>query len=206
MTGAGIGSMLAGRKKRQGLQQTTIPTYTPSQYDKPAAGQLYDTLSKRARGEGVGYSDEDLNTMKAQAIDESARLTNDTVSRATAGRQMTGGITAGGTNRLRERALIAGGQARSQAMRDVALNNAVLKQQQQGTAIEGLQGFLNSERSNALGIYGEQLYGNAMEQNQNAATMEANNENADDANAATQQKFATGMNIGTFLKNRGYFS
>lgn len=38
---------------------------------------------------------------------------------------------------------------KSNALRDIAINNAILKRQEQQSAISGLQGFLNSERGEA---------------------------------------------------------
>jgi hypothetical protein len=162
-TGGGVANYFGqkGKKASLNMPQLNLPDYTPSQYDAPASGQLYSTLSNRVAGRDVGYSPEDLATMNSQAVDQSAKAGNDVMARTMAGRQNTGGVTTGGTNLTREKTAQYASGLQSQAMRDVAINNAVLKRQEQGAAISGEQGFLNSERANAQNIY-EDKYQKAM--------------------------------------------
>lgn len=89
--------------------------------------------------------------MNAQAEDSATRNANELERRGAAGRRSGyGGSTTGGTNVLREKAMQSGLEYRSNAMRDIAINNAVLKHNDQWNAATGMQNFLNSERSNAL--------------------------------------------------------
>lgn len=145
----GLFSLFKKPPKASAAQYRELPDYAPSQYDAPSSKQLYDTYSSRARGEGVGFTPEDLSTMKAQETDQAVRGANETYSRSMAGRRGTGGVTTGGTNRIRDRALLATSVAKSQSLRDIGIRNAVLKREETMQGIQGLDGFLQSERGEA---------------------------------------------------------
>lgn len=145
----GLLSLFAKPKKASAPEYRELPAYAPSQYDAPSAEQLYGTYSSRARGEGVGYTPEDLSTMKAQETDQQVRSANEYQNRSMAGRRMTGGVSTGGTNRIRDRALLQTGVAKSQALRDIAIRNAVLKREETWQGIQGLDAFLQNERGEA---------------------------------------------------------
>jgi len=123
--------------------------YQPSQYEKPAAAQLYKTYSRRAAGKDVGFETGDIRTMRAQAIDEAQRVGGELERRGMAGRRMTGGVTTGGMARLREKGILSTQLARSDALRDIAIRNAVLKRTETWEGVLGLDKFLQSERSDA---------------------------------------------------------
>lgn len=145
----GLLSLFAKPKKASAPEYRELPAYAPSKYDAPSAEQLYGTYSTRARGEGVGFTPEDLSTMKAQETDQQVRSANEYQNRSMAGRRMTGGVTSGGTNRIRDRALLQTGVAKSQALRDIAIRNAVLKREETWQGIQGLDSFLQNERGEA---------------------------------------------------------
>lgn len=127
------------------------PSYIASEYDAPSAKTIYEFYEPRTRGENLGYSKEDLSTMQGQAIDQSTRVGSELERRGSAGRRLGyGGTTTGGTNVMREKAIQTGLEYRSNALRDIAIKNAVQKHQDQWNAASGLQNFLNAERSNAL--------------------------------------------------------
>lgn len=146
------------------------PKYTPSEYDAPSSKSIYDFYEPRTRGEKTGYSQEDLSTMNAQVEDATTRNANEMVRRGAAGRRLGyGGTSTGGTNRVREQAIQSGLEYRSNAMRDIAIKNAVQKHQDQWNAAGGLQNFLNAERSHALSkwtgeasMYNTQTYADAI--------------------------------------------
>lgn len=145
----GLFSLFKKPPKASTAQYRELPNYEPSQYDAPSSKQLYDTYSSQARGEGVGFTPEDLSTMKAQETDQAVRGANETYSRSMAGRRGTGGVTTGGTNRIRDRALLATSVAKSQSLRDIGIRNAVLKREETMQGIQGLDDFLQSERGEA---------------------------------------------------------
>lgn len=159
--GGQIGSSLLSRRNRSnyggGYPNFYVPSYVPSKYDAPSAEQLYGIYSRRAGGQDVGFTEEDLGQMRGEAIDETARMTNELVSRGMAGRYLTGGQSTGGMNRLREKALTTGLMARSQAMRDISIRNAVLKRQETWQGITGLHQFLNDERLQAQRLFSNEL-------------------------------------------------
>lgn len=135
------------------------PAYQASEYDAPSAKTLYGFYEPRVRGENLGYSQEDLGTMTAQAEDQATRQSNELIRRGSAGRRLGyGGTSTGGQNRLREQAIQTGLEYRSNAMRDIAIKNAVQKHQDQWNAATGLQNFLNAERSNALSRWTGDIY------------------------------------------------
>lgn len=139
-----------GEKKRK---SPNTPAYQVSEYDKPASKQLFDTYSNRAAGKDVGFSEEDLTSMKGQAIDDSALhrremrrqgfASNTDLSRTNKG---TTGTSTLGAQRFKEREISSSLMIRSKALRDVAIRNAVLKRQEQSEGIQGLSNFLNDER------------------------------------------------------------
>jgi hypothetical protein len=152
--GLGVGKYLMGRGKKAKYDMPTlnIPDYVPSKYDAPAAGQLFSTLQNRVAGRDVGFAPEDVVTMNQQAIDESAKASNEMINKGMAGRNQTGGVTKGSTNLLREKAILGGGQLRSNALRDVAIKNAVQKRLEVNAAIPQEQTFLTGERKEAHDI------------------------------------------------------
>jgi len=123
--------------------------YQPSKYDEPSAAQLHKTYSSRAAGEGVGFSQADLGQMRGRAIDEAQRVGGELERRGMAGRRLGGGVTTGGTARLREKGILATQLARSQSLRDIAIRNAVLKRTETWEGVLGLDKFLQSERADA---------------------------------------------------------
>lgn len=127
------------------------PPYVPSDYDKDASKSIYDFYSPRMRGENTGYSEEDLNIMKGQAQDYSTRQMKEAIRRGAAARRPgTGGTWSGGRDTMRDEAIRGGLEFRSNAMRDIAVRNAVLKHQDEWNATQGMGTFLNNERAHAL--------------------------------------------------------
>lgn len=145
----GLFSIFKKPPKATAAQYRELPDYEPSKYDAPSSEQLYGTYSSRAKGEGVGFTPEDLSTMKAQETDQAVRGANEVYSRSMAGRRGTGGVSTGGTNRIRDRALLATSVAKSQALRDIGIRNAVLKREETSQGIQGLDSFLQNERGEA---------------------------------------------------------
>lgn len=142
-----------GGDDEESTSTPAAPTYQASKYDAPASESIYNFYSPRLKGENLGFAPEDLSLMKGEAIDTSTHGFNETMRRGMAGRQLTGGLTQGGVNTLRENALSTGLQARSNAVRDIGIRNAVLKQQQQWQAASGMQNFLGAERANAGNVF-----------------------------------------------------
>ena len=130
-----------------------LPEYKKSKYEDKSSEQLYRTYSRRAEGKDVGFDEGDMSVMKGQAIDESARVGNELERRGMAGRRSTGGVTTGGTNRIRDKAILATQLARTQSLRDIAIRNSVLKRQETWQGIRGLHDFLNTERRHALSLW-----------------------------------------------------
>jgi hypothetical protein len=134
------------------------PTIGTSQYDAGSANDLYNFYDSRTQGENLGYSPSDLNTMYAQTTDQTTHNINESERLGEAGMLQTGGVTTGGMNTMKQNAVNTGLAYRSSALNDVAIQNATLKQQQQYEAAQGLQGFLNNERSNQFQIWQSQYY------------------------------------------------
>lgn len=171
--GTGIANYF-GQKGKKASVNLNLPSYQASKYDAPSSEQLFNTLQDRVAGRNVGFSPQDLQTMNDQAIDQSAQAGNDVMNRSMAGRQQTGGISKGGTNVLREKTAMYAGGLRSNAMRDVAINNAVQKRQEINAAIPEEQNFLGAERSQAQTLYGNQMQ-QAMLQKEEADKVQAYN-------------------------------
>ena len=136
---------------------TQAPSYQPSPYHESSSSELNNFYTPRIKGENTGLSAEDLAGLNAQAVDSSNYLTNEAVRRGAASRRTPGGVKTGGMDTLRESAVTAGLQGRSNALRDVATQNALLKHQDQWNAASGMQSFLNEQDQNALGVYNSQL-------------------------------------------------
>ena len=134
------------------------PTIGTSIYDASSASDLYNFYDSRTNGENLGYSPSDLNTMYAQTTDQATHNINESERLGEAGMLETGGTTTGGMNTMKQNAINTGLAYRSSALNDVAIQNATLKQQQQYAAAQGLQGFLNNERSNQFQIWQSQYY------------------------------------------------
>lgn len=127
------------------------PPYVPSQYDTGSSKALYDFLEPRVRGEKLGYGEDDLETMRTEAQDYSTRQMNEAIRRGAAARRTgTGGTWTGGRDVMRDEAIRTGLEYRSNAMRDIAVRNAVQKHSDQWNAVSGLGNFLGNERSHAL--------------------------------------------------------
>lgn len=125
--------------------------YVPSEYDASSSKTLYNFYEPRARGENTGYAPEDLKIMETQAQDHSTRNMNEAIRRGAAGRRVgTGGTYSGGRDVMRDEAIRTGLEYRSNAMRDIAVRNAVQKHTDQWQGAAGLGNFLNSERSHAI--------------------------------------------------------
>lgn len=194
-TGGGIANYFSNKGKKASVQDLNFPDYTPSPYDALTSGQLYSTLSDRVAGKNVGYSPEDLAVMNSQAVDQSAKAGNDVMARSMAGQQHTGGVSTGSTNLLREKTAEYAGGLRSNAMRDVAINNAVQKRQEINAAIPEEQGFLNSERSNAENLYSNQIQ-KALLQKQEADKVQAFNVARNDSANQGLQSIIGGVTSG----------
>lgn len=127
------------------------PPYVPSKYDAGSSEAIYGFYEPRVRGEKLGFSDEDLGTMRGQAQDYSTRQMNEAIRRGGSARRAgTGGTWSGGRDVMRDEAIRGGLEYRSNAMRDIAVRNAVLKHDDQWNAAAGLGNFLGNERSHAL--------------------------------------------------------
>lgn len=146
-------SLFGGKSKSSGSNPEPYvpPPYVPSQYDEGSSKTLYSFYEPRTRGENLGYSREDLGIMESQAQDYSTRMMNEAIRRgASARRRGTGGTWTGGRDIMRDEAIRAGLEYRSNAMRDIAVRNAVQKHTDQWNAASGLGTFLNNERAHAL--------------------------------------------------------
>lgn len=142
-----------GSKDKKGAQveEYKPPPYVPSAYDKGSSEALYGFYEPRVRGEKLGFSEEDLGTMRGQAQDYSTRQMNEAIRRGGSARRAgTGGTWTGGRDVMRDEAIRGGLEYRSNAMRDIAVRNAVLKHDDQWNAATGLGNFLGNERNHAL--------------------------------------------------------
>lgn len=172
--GSGVANYF-NKKGKKASVNLNLPTYQASQYDAPAAAQLFSTLQDRVAGKNVGYSPEDMATMNAQAVDQSAQAGNEFLNRSMAGRQNTGGVSTGGTNVVRDKALMYAGGLKSNALRDVAIKNAVQKRQEINAAIPQEQTFLGAERDQANTLYNQKMQ-QTMLQKEEADKVEAFNQ------------------------------
>lgn len=185
--------------------------YVPSEYDAPASKSIFDFYDPRIKGEKLGYAKEDLDIMEGQAQDHATRNMNEAISRGAAGRrQGTGGTWTGGRDVMRDDAINKGLEYRSNAMRDIAVRNAVLKHNDQWNAAAGMGNFLGNERSHALAQWsgnqqGEQaayqynnLYPMLFDQQENQY-----NRSADFENSAEWAKIAINL-FDRYQKNGTY--
>jgi hypothetical protein len=193
-TGAGVYGAMQ-KKGNKASYNLNLPSYQASQYDAPSAAQLFSTLQNRVAGRDVGYSAEDLATMNDQAVDQSTKAANDMLNRSMAGRQQTGGITKGGTNVAREQAYMYGGGLKSNALRDVAINNAVQKRQEINAAIPEEQQFLGGERAQAETLYNNQMQ-QALLQKEEADKVQAYNTARNDSSAQDISGLIGGLGSG----------
>jgi len=147
----GLFDIFGGKKKSSSPEPYTPPPYVPSQYDAGSSSAIYGFYEPRVRGENLGFSKEDLGTMESQAQDHSTRMMNEAIRRGASGRRAgTGGTWTGGRDTMRDEAIRGGLEYRSNAVRDIAVRNAVLKHQDQWNAASGLGNFLGNERAHAL--------------------------------------------------------
>lgn len=169
------------------------PPYVPSEYDKASSKSLYDFYDPRIKGEQTGYSEDDMKIMRNQAQDYSTRNMNEAIRRgASARRAGTRGTWTGGRDVMRDEAIRGGLEYRSNAMRDIAVRNAVQKHQDQWNAAAGMGNFLGNERAHALAQWSgntqgqqqaylyNQLYPSLMTQENNQFNRAATNENVAD--------------------------
>lgn len=200
-------SLFARGKKAQATGGTSpaaaLPDYKKfaSEYEKPTAKQLYETYSTRAK-EGIGYGPEELAQMRAEAIEQAAGAGSEYERRAMAGRQLTGGMSTAGRNRIREKSLGATLGMRSQGLRDIAIQDALSRRQEKAAGATGLQNFLGGERTQqqraydaAVGKAGAQTTDWERQQKEATEVAEANR----------QRKAAFGgslFNIGSSLLSR----
>jgi hypothetical protein len=206
-TGAGVAGFFGKRGKKASVN-LNLPQYKASQYDAPMSGQLFGTISDRMAGRNVGYSPEDIATMNAQVVDQSARASNDYTSKSMAGRQYTGGMTRGGTNLVRDKALMYGGGLRAEGLRDIAIKNAVQKRKEIGEAIPLGQTFLGAERDQAQQLYGNEMQQALMQKEEadkvqayNKARKDADWDFATDSISSAAMGFGAGMPTGTQATN-----
>lgn len=134
------------------------PSYQASQYDAPSAQSLYNFWQPRVEGKNLGLSDEDLGVIRAQTVDQSTHNIAESRRLGQAGQLRTGGITRRGTQAVNQGADNSGLSYRSSALNDIAIQNAVMKHNDQYTAAGGLQSFLNNERANAFQIWQTEYY------------------------------------------------
>lgn len=154
----GLFSFLGERRP----DRTAQPQYEASKYDAPSAKTIYDFYSSRAKGENTGFSNEQLSTMRGEAIDTAAQGQKELQRVASSSpytSRGTGAVVSGAAQKAQERAVSTGLTLKSNALRDISLRNEILKKTEQAEAVSGLQGFLNSERAQA-----QQLYNNAYQQ------------------------------------------
>lgn len=148
----GVGGALLKRGKKAKSSLSDRPPMASyesfrSKYDQPSAKDVHGFYSKRVKGDDLGFSPEDMSTMRAEAIDQAGSSSKELSRIAGAGhRTRTGGMETGGTGRIQRASVGQFLLSRSKAMRDVAIKNAVIKRQEQSAAAEGLQGFLSGER------------------------------------------------------------
>lgn len=139
--------------------RTEQPTYQASQYDAPSAKTIYDYYSTRAQGKDLGWSDETLGTLRGEAVDQSAQAQREyqrVAGQSPYTSRGTGGVYSGQAQKMQERAVSQGLTLKSQALRDISLRNEILKKTEQAESVQGLQGFLNSERNQANQLYNYQ--------------------------------------------------
>lgn len=186
--------MNKGGKASSNYTPLNLPSYdsSKSQYDAPATGQLYNFYSQRAAGNNVGYSPDDMGTMTAQAQDNATAEGEELQRRGMAGRQLTGGMSTGGTNSLREKSIGQTLASRSNAMREINISNAVLKRQEIENAGQGLQNFDNSERAQQANAANYGLYKGALENNSMNAGA-ASQAGANSANNKTNSSFINSL-------------
>jgi hypothetical protein len=142
-----------GKSKSSSPPGINLPSYTPSKYDAPSAENISNFYTPRIQGKQTGFEKGDLDLMRQDAQDQSTRAMNSLIKQQMAGARIPGGLSTGGQQAIRERAMRTGLESRSQAIRDIGIKNAVLKHQDQWNAASGLQGFLNSERAEAQNIW-----------------------------------------------------
>lgn len=149
----GIGKALFNKGKKASsnyMERPSMQSYGSfkSKYDDPSSKQVYDFYKGKSDGSTAGLAADDLNMLNAEAIDQSHRQTQE--YKRVVGNQArpsTGVMTRGRADRNEREAIGQYIGARSKAMRDVAIQNAVLKHDDQFKGTSGLQTFLNSERT-----------------------------------------------------------
>jgi len=142
------------KKKTSMPEPYSPPPYVPSKYDAGSSETLFNFYDPRVKGENLGFADEDLKTMQGQAQDYSTRNMNEAIRRGGASRRAgTGGTWTGGRDVMRDESIRSGLEYRSNAMRDIAVRNAVMKHQDQWNAASGMGNFLNNERAQANNLW-----------------------------------------------------
>lgn len=130
-----------------------MATYTPAPYSAENAEDLNNFYTPRIRGEKTGFAPEDLKTMESKAVNSANYSVNESVRRGASSRRTPGGITTGGMGTTRESAVNTALGVRSQALQDIAVQNAVLKHQDQWNAATGMQNFMTQQDSMAMQQY-----------------------------------------------------
>ena len=122
-------------------------SYVPSPYSAPASSDLMNFYEPRINGLQTGYAPEDITAMETKAVDSANYSVDEAVRRGASGRKTPGGITTGGMDTTRESAVNSALGVRSAALQDIAVQNAVLKHQDQWNAATGMQSFLIEQDS-----------------------------------------------------------
>lgn len=144
-----------GGRKTETVSNTAgdAPSYQPSPYSAPASAELFNFYQPRIQGQNTGYAPEDIQTIKSVAVNNANYAVDESVRRGAGARRTPGGITTGGMNTMRESAVNSALAVRSNALQDVAVQNAVLKHQDQWNAAAGMQGFLAEQDQSAAQRY-----------------------------------------------------
>lgn len=149
---ANVGMSLLSRdkKKQATFQPRALPDYDSfkSKTDEQDAGESRDFYRRRMQGTDTGLGADDLNMLNANAIDDSAYQSKEMMDRAGArNKTMTGGMEMGPRARDERAALGQSLMARSKAMRDVGIQNAVMKWQDKWSGAKGFDHFREGERT-----------------------------------------------------------
>lgn len=211
--GIGLGSALLAKKKKASIDPGAVqaPDYASfmSPHQAETSDQVRNFYSDRAAGKNVGYSADDLNTMRAQGIDQSTHEGNELTRRGMAGRQARqgapgAGMSTGATDYMREQSIGQTLASRSKAMRDINIQNAALKQGQIENAGSGLQNYLSGEQNQQMMGYYAALQRATSQQNAatSVAKLNADREGTEnDIYSTALQRFAP--SIGRALMQRG---
>lgn len=208
--GLSIGQALFGKKKKASVDPGAVqmPDYgsfaTPDQ--AATRSQVRNFYSDRAQGKGVGYTPDDMGTMRADAIDQSTHEGNELTRRAMAGRQARQGapgqgMSTGATDYLREQSIGQTLASRSKAMRDVNISNAALKQSEIENAGQGLAGVTAEDDQQQMMAYYAALQRATNQQNEANSVAKLNaasGANEEDIYSTLGQKYAPSIGSALF--------